>query len=236
MNRATRQVIMDRINRDKKSRGDYEDMRRYDRAGEDYRRDYESDGRRGVKGTGPYGMGGRRYYPDRNDGRGYNDYADEEYTNREKRMNEPYDWVRDDELYDRRGYDRRDMRDMEDMHGEIKLKKSDMEKWKSSLMNADGTRGEHFRKEQILQAAEKLGLSYKNYDEMDLCMVVNMLYSDYCETMKGVLSPERELVAYVKMAKAWLEDKDALQGSEKLAAYYYCIIDNEDEEDFRRRR
>lgn len=33
----------------------------------EYRGDYGYDGRRGVKGTGPYGIGGRRYYGRRRD-------------------------------------------------------------------------------------------------------------------------------------------------------------------------
>jgi hypothetical protein len=235
MNKVARDIIMNRNKKQDNRDRDYNyhgDYRGNDRS--DYHNEYEEDGRRGVKGTGPYGMGGRRYYPDRNDGRDYRDYADEEYTNKEKRMTKPYDWVRDDELYDRR--DREDMA-MYDMNG-MKLKKSDMEKWKHSLMNADGTRGEHFRKENIMQTAEKVGVQYKDYDEMDLCMVVNMLYSDYCEAMRGVIHPEKELMTYVKLAKAWLEDKDAPKGSEKLALYYYCIIeeDEDGENDFRRTR
>ena len=59
-------------------RAEQEDMRRYrdresdmnyDRAMNDSDYDYmdSEDGRRGVKGTGPYGIGGRRYYGRRRD-------------------------------------------------------------------------------------------------------------------------------------------------------------------------
>ena len=65
-------------------RGDYESDYARTMPGGGYRRDYageeyETDGRRGVKYTGPYGIGGRRHYP-RRDRAMYddNDYAEGE--------------------------------------------------------------------------------------------------------------------------------------------------------------
>lgn len=66
---------------------DYPNDYNHDYGGEysgniEYRGDYETDGRRGVKGTGPYGIGGRRYYRRRRDyeSGNYNsrDYGEEE--------------------------------------------------------------------------------------------------------------------------------------------------------------
>ena len=67
----------------------------------------------------------------------------------------------------------------------------------------------------------------EGYTEDDLCMAANMLYSDYCEVLKPYISrePEKEADFYVKMAKAFLDDEDAPDGSAKLAMYYFCIAD-----------
>lgn len=210
MNSAMRRIIMERRRDGRRRmdygrgeyegefRGDYEtDYARYDR-----RRDYGyddddmRDGRRGVKGTGPYGIGGRRYYGRRRDRASYdgNDYGD----------------------YDDYDYAHEDM---------LKLTKSDMEEWKSMLENADGTHGEHFSMPQIKQAAQALGLQMRDYDEKDLCMTVNMLYSDYCNTLRQFIPKDKEAMVYTKLAKDFLEDSDAsVQGSEKLAAYFYTMV------------
>ena len=110
----------------------------------------------------------------------------------------------------------------------MRLTKREMQEWKRSMQNADGSLGEHFNGEQIKGMAEKLGVRYNGYDEKELCMTTNMLYSDYCEAMRSVIPPEKELMAYVKMAKAWLEDEDAPEGGEKLALYFRCIVDSDE--------
>jgi hypothetical protein len=199
-------------------RGDREDMRRYrDRADENYDRamndsdyDYmdEDDGRRGVKGTGPYGIGGRRYYGRRRD-----------------RGSMPFS-VEGDIRYDDYDYDY----DMADYAGQqqMKLSKKDIQTWKRKMMNADGSHGEHFDMQQIMSAAEKLGIKFKEYDEKELCITANMLYSDYCEVFKSLVPKDKEDVVYTKMAQAFLEDEDAPEGSEKLALYYKCIVDDDE--------
>ena len=67
----------------------------------------------------------------------------------------------------------------------------------------------------------------EEYSEKEFCMVVNMLYSDYCETVRKFIAPDKELMFYVCLAKAWLEDDDAPPGAEKLALYMKCIVDHE---------
>lgn len=151
------------------------------------------DGKQGVKGTGPYGIGGRLY------SRGM-DYDSEDF-------------------------------EMDGHHpsGLMHLKKKDYMRWEKHLENADGTRGKHFDAEHVKKIAEQLGIKYRGYDEKDLCMTANMLYSDYCEVLRSVIPPEKELTAYVKLAVAWLEDPDApVEGSEKLALYYWCIVNDEE--------
>lgn len=91
----------------------------------------------------------------------------------------------------------------------------------------DGTRGPHFNMEQVMEAAKAVGIRFEDFDERELCMTVNMLYSDYCEVNKPYVSPERECHYYVELAKAFLEDDDGPEPSEKLALYYYCIAENE---------
>lgn len=207
MNDLARRLVMDKRMRGRDYRGYGYDGHKGEYYGEihgDYARsrnsrgqytrdysddNYEMDGRRGVKGTGYYGIGGRGY-----DG---NDYPR--------------------------------MRDGHHESEELHLTKSDIKEWKRNMENADGTLGEHFDGEKVKQMAEKLGVRYRGYDEKELCLVTNMLYSDFCEALRGVIPPEKELMVYVKLAKAWLEDEDAPEGSEKLALYYYCIVDCEEE-------
>ena len=210
MNDLARRIAMDRM---RSSREDYtySDRRRrardYEMEGErrrmhdyeDDRYDREMDGKQGVKGTGPYGIGGRLY----SRGRDYEMDGTDDYE------------------MDRapRGVD-------------MRLRKRDYEEWKHKMKNADGTHGEHFEMHQVERAAEQMGIQYRDYDKKDLCMTVNMLYSDFCEVIRQIrpdLSPDKEVTAYTKMAQAWLEDKDAsAQGSEKLALYYYCIVSDEE--------
>lgn len=182
-------------------RGDYESD--YARSGGRYnggrgRRDYAGeeydmpDGRRGVKYTGPYGIGGRRHYP-RRDRASYdgNDYGEED---------------------------------------ELKLTKKEMRDWKENLENADGTDGAHFDLPQIEQAAQAMGVQFRGYDIKELCLTANALYSDYCKVLEQFIPREKEAMFYVKMAKAFLDDPDAaVKGSEKLAAYYYAIVCDDEE-------
>lgn len=194
-------------------RGRYENDYDYGMDGRRMRRDYdyeETDGRRGVKGTGRYGIGGSRYYGrDRDmrdyemDGRGYDRGYDRNY----------------DMGYDR-GYDYASS-------DEMRLTREDMERWKKMLRNADGTQGEHFTASQVKQAAESLGIRMEGYTEADLCMTANMLYSDIGEAFRAYIPREKEAHAYVKAAKLWLDDPDAsVHGSEKLAGYFMCFVDD----------
>lgn len=72
----------------------------------------------------------------------------------------------------------------------LSLTKSDIMNWKHNLENADGTRGPHFNMEQVMEAAKAVGIRFEDFDERELCMTVNMLYSDYCEVNKPYLLKE----------------------------------------------
>ena len=192
MNNTMRRVIMDRRMRDRDyRRGDYRS--RSDYAGYDYDEDEARyDGRRGVKGTGPYGIGGRRYYG-RDSARDEADYAD--YAHEDG----------------------------------ARLTRHDMMNWKEKMENADGSYGEHFTGGQIRQAVQAMGVEMKGYNEKEMCLTANMLYSDYGEVLRPFIPKEKEAYVYVNLAKAFLEDPDSsVKGGEKLACYYYAIVDDED--------
>lgn len=199
----------------------------------DYEGDYAMrgrDGRQGVKGTGRYGIGGSRYY-----GRDRSEYPMMDYARGGNRRDRDYNDYNDYGEYDDYadyGYDDyRDYRGMRDYGDDKpeKLKKKDLHEWKRKLQNADGTIGEHFDANHIMSTAERMGIRYNGYDEKELVMVANMLYSDYCDALKPYIPMDKEVMAYTKLAKAWLEDEDAPEGSEKLALYYKCIVDGEDD-------
>lgn len=104
-----------------------------------------------------------------------------------------------------------------------KLTKEQYEEWAKHLENSDGTRGPHFSKEEVKQIAHKMGIDFKDFTEEELWLASCIMYSDYCETIGSYTkSPD----AYVKLAIDFLEDEDAKEdGSAKLAAYYYSIVE-----------
>lgn len=160
--------------------------------------------------------------------RDYDDYDDRDYE---------HDYERDYEM-DRRT-DREDGRYEDGRRGvkgtgrrrdrgeSMRLSNFDMMRWKKMLRNADGTTGPHFEMQDIEHAINKLGLRFDEYNEKEFCMVMNMLYSDFCEVNRSVVSPDKEAHYYAKLAQAWLEDDDGPSGREKLAIYFHCISDNE---------
>ena len=223
MNEFAKRIIMDRARNDRRSGGsDYARGRggRRDNA----RSDRNRDGRRGVRGTGRYGIGGSMYSGRDRRSNGGNDYrrGDRAYDDYRSRDYDDYDYEEDYADYDDEDYER-------DYHEKLRLSKSDIREWKSKMQNADGSLGEHFDLQQIMSAAERLGIRFNDYSEKELCITANMLYSDYCEALKAVVPKEKEDLVYTKLAKAFLEDDDAPEGSEKLALYYYCIVCDDEE-------
>lgn len=119
--------------------------------------------------------------------------------------------------------------DYEDGHKErIELSKSDMHNWKRAMKNADGSKGAHYEMQQIIQVADKLGIKFRDYDEKEFCIAVNMFYSDYCEVIGKHIPHDKMLLFCAEMAQAFLEDEDAPEGSVKLALYYHCIVCSEE--------
>lgn len=135
------------------------------------------------------------------------------------------------EMHDMRGRDYGDygmdygMRDYGEMeYG--KMSHKDIENWKRHMKNQDGTMGEHFKKDQVMQAARQIGVNPEEYGEHIFPLVMNMMYSDYCAVAKkfGLDRPD----FYAELAKAFLNDKD-FEGDpeEKVYLYYKCIAEQE---------
>ena len=217
MNRFVKDMLMaqSRRGRDERnpygSRGGYVSSRRprgRDRDMEDYgmpKGDYRRGGMPPMRDYNDYDMRGDMI------GRDYADY----------------------EMHDMRGRDYADygmdygMRDYGEMeYG--KMSHKDIENWKRHLKNQDGTTGEHFKKEQVMQAARQIGVNpEENCNQHILGLVMNMRYSDYCAVAKkfGLDRPD----FYAELAKAFLNDKD-FEGEpeEKVYLYYKCIAEQED--------
>lgn len=207
MNRTAREIVMRRRREDQRS-----GSRRMNRDRYDYR-DYE-DGYDYVRGRSR--GRDRMNYRD-----GHYEEDDEDYRSRDYRNYPDYNDYGTYGNYRMYG----DFRDYSD---DMRLTKSDIKEWKEMLENADGSKGEHFDKRQIMDAADKIGVRYNGYDENELCLTANIMYSDYCEALKMFVPQDKESIVYTKLAKAFLEDEDAPKGSEKLALYYNCIV-REDE-------
>ena len=229
----------------------YDEANRRDRAGSmssdnargrgrDRAGDMARGGRGGARGRdrGDYGYDMENHHNipmDMNYDRGYDEGYERGYQDKAYEMLSPYgnsgmtvsgdgrQGVRGTGRYGIGGsryYGRRDRGEEE-----MSLPYEEMEKWKHEIMNADGTQGYHFELPQVEQAMRSLGIQPKEYTVEELCMTANMLYSDYCKTFKNIIPKEKEAMYYTAMAKDFLEDKDAsVKGSEKLMAYYYCIV------------
>lgn len=171
-------------------------------------RDY-AETRGTYRVEGDYERDSREHdYRDYRDYRDSRDYRDD--YRRDRRGTEP----RGAEYSDHRGY----------READVRLTKHDIKRWKNMLENSDGTRGPHFEMVHILTAADKLGVSFKDYDEKEFCMAVNMMYADYGEVIRKYLGGDKELHCCVELARAFLEDVDGPEPSEKLALYYHCIV------------
>ena len=137
----------------------------------------------------------------------------------------------DYEMHDMRGRDYADygmdygMRDYGEMeYG--KMSHKDIENWKRHMKNQDGTMGEHFKHDQVMQAARQIGVNPEEYGEHIFPLVMNMMYSDYCAVAKkfGLDRPD----FYAELAKAFLNDKDfGGEPEEKVWLYYKCISEQE---------
>lgn len=142
------------------------------------------------------------------------DRRDEEYDRYSNHRNLSRHDVRYDDDRDRRR-DRRYEDDIDRHYEDMRyLKPYQIREW---MEDVDAK----WKKDQLKQYIEKENIDFesKDYTDEEFVMTVNMLYSDY----KDVLGSEPSI--YVKLAKKFLEDKDAVvKGGEKLSSYYYAIV------------
>ena len=106
----------------------------------------------------------------------------------------------------------------------MKLDRMTAERWVHSMQGADPARskGGRWTMEELKPMAQKMGIEPDPEDEefLEFYVMVNAMYARYCEVAKkfNITSPE----FYGMMAKAWMNDKDAMPG--KTALYYrYCV-------------
>lgn len=90
-----------------------------------------------------------------------------------------------------------------------------LEKALKNMINEDGTTGCHWTLEQTNSLAKQYTITFDKFNEYDWNYVMNMIYSDYY----GAIS--NEVSSYVKLAKAFLMDKDAKEG--KAFTYYMAM-------------
>lgn len=103
-----------------------------------------------------------------------------------------------------------------------KLTKQMAEEWVDSMESEDSEKpeGETFTMEQAKQLAKKIGYETEGQKAIDFYAILNAVYSDYCKVAEKYDVDEPEF--YACMAKAWLEDKDAVRN--KAGAYYQHIV------------
>ena len=92
-----------------------------------------------------------------------------------------------------------------------------LDKATKSMINEDGTTGKHWSIEQTNTVARQNGLTFDKFNEYDFNYVMNMIYSDYYGAVPNDTS------TYFKMAKKFLDDKDAKEG--KALSYYLTMKD-----------
>lgn len=98
-----------------------------------------------------------------------------------------------------------------------KLTREEADDWGKSMENADGTNGPHWTMEEADKLHKQYGLSC---DKLEFWAVINSIYSDYCEALRESAASTPEV--YVRLAKAWICDKDAVPN--KASAYYTYIV------------
>ena len=102
------------------------------------------------------------------------------------------------------------------------LSDRDLQMWADKLMRDVEDKDKQFlSRENIRRKAEEMGIKFDKYSFEEFYVVVLMKYTDHCKTL-GTANMD----IYLKLAKDFFEDPDtALRYGEKLAAYYYDIVE-----------
>lgn len=105
-----------------------------------------------------------------------------------------------------------------------KLTDEEKQNWLDMLQNEDGTVGETFSKDEARAIAKKVGAKFDNYTEEDFALVLNLVYSDYCNAIEKAGIDTDNLMLYGHMALSWLEDSDSYKPEEHIARYWKYIV------------
>lgn len=94
--------------------------------------------------------------------------------------------------------------------------------WVKKMKNEDPQKptGGKFDLPVVKTMARNLGIEEDSPEFWELYAMTNAMYSDYSKVLQkyGVTDP----MAYAHLAKAWMHDKDAVEG--KTMIYYDCIV------------
>ena len=100
----------------------------------------------------------------------------------------------------------------------MKFSQMTAEKWVRSMQNEDGSKGPHWSMEQVRHLMEQKNI---DCDPWEFYAILNSIYSDYGKVLKKYGVGDR-IDFYIDLAKAWLEDKDAVE--DKASEYFRCIV------------
>lgn len=177
-----------------------------------YRRDGEGERERRDRPESRFrdGRGRERY----NDGR-YAPRGEYDRRYRDEPMGRRYD------IEPRGGYGRREPERQE--MGRIGFERDegltwkDAERWVAGMRNSDGSTGAKWAIDHIEKMMHERGI---DCDPVEFWVVMNAVYSDFGEVLMdhGCSGPE----IYLDLAKAWLDDEDAVP--DKARMYYECIV------------
>ena len=92
-----------------------------------------------------------------------------------------------------------------------------LEKALKNMRNEDSTMGGHWKVADTTMVARNNGITFDHFNEYDWNYVMNMIYSDYYGSVPN------ETSVYMKMARKFLEDRDAEEG--KALRYYLAMKD-----------
>lgn len=102
------------------------------------------------------------------------------------------------------------------------LSDKDLKMWADKLMRDVEEKDKQFlSRENIRKRADEMGIKFDKYSFEEFYVTVLMKYTDHCKTL-GTANMD----IYLKLAKDFFEDPDtALRYGEKLATYYYDIVE-----------
>ncbi len=124
-----------------------------------------------------------------------------------------------EQLDDLKEYDHELYEDMEcDLY--LKIHGPHFTSWKyekavAGMENEDGSHGPHWSVSQITDYARNHGVSFSKFNEYDFAFAMNMAFSDYYGSVQDTTE------TYFRIAKAFLDDKDAPEG--KAFLYYKAM-------------